>query len=78
VPSQNHLFKIVGRRKLGDSEEERVFLFREFSAKIFMRKIRTRFPDWEFEGEPELAQPTPPDNAPARIDTLSRGAKTGD
>ncbi len=70
MASQNYLYKIRGRRALGGEIEERVFLFREFSAKVFMKRLRMRFPDWEFDEEPRLAEPTPPKTEPSRIDTL--------
>ncbi|MAE71374.1 MAG: hypothetical protein CME06_13015 [Gemmatimonadetes bacterium] len=70
MASQNNLYKIQGRRTLDGETEERVFLFRDFSAKVFMKRLRQRFPDWKFDGEPQLAEPTPPQTEPSRIDTL--------
>lgn len=68
MASQNKLFRIHGRKTVGGETEERIFFFREYSAKALMRRLESRFPGWEFYGEPEpLETIAPPENEPQSI-----------
>lgn len=63
MASHNHLYRIRARRQADGQTEERIFLFRAFGEKSFLRKMGSSFPEWELLGEPELATPTPPERA---------------
>ena len=80
MAAHNQLFRIRGRRVVDGETEERVFLFREFGAKVLMRRLNERFPEWEFDEPESVERIEPPKNEPQRIDTLTglkRGAPGG-
>ena len=68
----NGLFQVRARRQTDGQVEEQVFIFREYGAKAFLRRMERLFPDWEVIGEPEVREPSVPETKPERLPPSSK------